>query len=68
MEWVGGATRYLEEEQQAVEIVDRAADRGAGHTPPVHPSEPQRHLGRLGEGGLDHLGLVQADPPPLDTG
>ena len=29
---------------------------------------PERHLCRLGLGGLDHLCLVQADPPPLYRG
>jgi hypothetical protein len=65
---ITGRFSNLEEEQQAVEIVDGTPYGGAGDAPPIDPGEPEGHLGRPGEGGLDHLRLVKADPPPLDTG
>ena len=37
-------------------------------TPLVDSRQSECHLRSLGSGGLDHLGLVQADPPPLDAG
>lgn len=50
-----------------MQIVDGASDWGSGDAPPVDPGQPQSHLGRLGERGLDHLRLVQTDAPPLDA-
>ena len=90
---------YLQEEQQAVQVVEGLADGRAGDAPLVDGGEPERqystvhcnhciiaqhstvqystvqysvalperHLRHLGPGGLDHLRLVQADPPPLHS-
>ena len=56
---------YLQEEQQAVQVVEGLADGRAGDAPLVDGGEPERHLCRPGHGVLDHLRLVQTDPPPL---
>ena len=58
---------YLQEEQQAVQVVEGLADGRAGDAPLVDGGEPERHLRHLGPGGLDHLRLVQTDPPPLHS-
>ena len=58
----------LEEEQEAVEVIERLAHRSSRDAPLVYTRQSQCHLGSLGSGRLDHLGLVQADPPPLDAG
>jgi hypothetical protein len=50
-----------------VQVVNRPTDRRASNAPPVDSAEPERHLRCLGQRGLDHLRLVQTDPPPFDT-